>query len=69
VVTGVTNLPYARIKAVARYTYTIGVLEGLILHFHGYFITGSSGVAVGGKAIIKEYQHFFSLATMKEEIE
>jgi len=68
VVIGVTNLPYARIKAAARYTYTIGVLEGLILHFHGYFITGSSGIAVGSKGLTKEYQHY-SFATMKEEIE
>ncbi len=47
-VAGVTKPPYTRSSAPTGYAYTIGILERLILHLHGYLITGSSGTAVGG---------------------
>ncbi len=50
-VAGVTKLPYTRSSAPTGYAYTIGILERLILHLHGYLITGSSGTAVGGKGL------------------
>ena len=50
-VTGVTKPPYTRSRAPTGYAYTIGILERLILHLHGYLITGSSGTAVGGKGL------------------
>jgi hypothetical protein len=50
-VAGVTKPPYTRSSAPTGYAYTIGILERLILHLHGYLITGSSGTAVGGKGL------------------
>ncbi len=52
IVAGVTKPPYTRSRAPTGYAYTIGILERLILHLHGYLITGSSGTAVGGKGLI-----------------
>ena len=52
-VAGVTKPLYTRSSASTAYAYTIGILERLILHLHGYLITGSSGTAVGGKGLNK----------------
>ena len=50
-VTGVTKPLYTGSRAPTGYAYTIGILERLVLHLYGYFITGSSGTAVGGKGL------------------
>ena len=50
-VTGVIKPLYTKNRAPIEYVYTIGILERLILHLHGYFTTGSSETAVGGKGL------------------
>ncbi len=47
----VTKLLCTKDRALDRFDHTIAILRALVLYWYGYFVTGFSGISMGGKGL------------------